>query len=73
MFTLSQNEYLFIYFILSIHHMVLINMCEKILFSNVVHQMEEYKSLLLSTYFKTHIRKHVNRLEPTFIYISVHI
>jgi hypothetical protein len=47
--------------------------CEKILFSNVVHQMEEYKSLPLSTYFKTYIRKHVNRLEPNFIYIYVHI
>jgi len=32
-----------IYLFLSIHHMVLINMCEKISFSNVVHQMEEYK------------------------------
>jgi hypothetical protein len=43
MFSLSQNEYLFIYFILSISHMVLKNICEKIVFSNVVHQMEECK------------------------------
>ena len=33
--------YLFIYLFLSIHHMVLINMCEEILFSNVVHHKEE--------------------------------
>jgi hypothetical protein len=68
MFSLSQNEYVFIYFIFSAH-----KICENILFSDVVHQMEEYKSLLLSTYFKTYIRKHVNRLEPNFIYIHVHI
>jgi hypothetical protein len=70
---LTIPKWVFIYLFLSIHQMVLINMCKKIYFIMWCTRWKSTNSLILSTYFKTYIRKHVNCLKPNFINIYVHI